>query len=54
MSTQLLENYQMDLQQLPLVVVELAVEKQAFEEQLLLADVAWTLIEGLAVMAVMV
>ena len=53
MSKQLLENYQMDLQQL-LVVVELMVlvEQQAFEEQKLLVAVA--LIEGLAVMVVMV
>ena len=46
MPKQLLENYQMGLQQLPLAVVELLVlvEKQAFEEQQLLVAVAWALI----------
>ena len=42
MSKQLeLENYQTDLQQLPLAVVE----KQAFEEQQHLVAVAWALTE---------
>ena len=53
MSKQLLEKSQMDLLQLPAVELLVLVEKkQAFEEQLV--AVAWALIEGLAVMVVMV
>ena len=45
MSKQLLENYQMDLQRLPVVELLVLVEKQqASDEQLLLVAVA--LIEG--------